>query len=179
MFSPADPNVAYATMWENYPGVNGKQSGVYKSENGGKSWFKSIEGIAITKNTGRIGVAASYTDKNKAYVYVDQRNQKGDKGSGEIYKTTDGGKHWIKTHDENLKASSVIGWYFMDIYVNPKNDEEIYGLGVRMVHSDDGGKTFDFVNGTVTHLTPSPAQTLHLDHCEMWINPLNPKELNQ
>jgi len=177
VFSPADPSIIYASMWENYPGVNGKQSGVYKSEDGGKSWFKSVEGITISEDTGRIGVAVSYTDKNKAYVYVDQRNQKGNKGSGEIYKTTDGGKHWIKTHDENLKASSVIGWYFMDIYVNPKNDDEIYGLGVRLVHSDDGGKTFDFVNGIVTHLTPSPAQTLHLDHCEMWINPLNPKEL--
>ena len=65
----------------------------------------------------------------------------------------------------------------MDIYVNPMDDEEIYGLGVRLIRSEDGGKTYSFINGEVKHLTPSPAQTLHLDHCEMWINPKDTNEL--
>ena len=177
VFSPNDPEIAYATLWENYPGVNGANSGVFKSEDGGKSWFKIVNGIAIDENTGRMGVAASYSDKDKAYVFVDQRNRNETIGSGEIYKTTDGGKHWIKTHKENLKSLSTVGWYFMDVYVNPKNDEELYGLGVRLIHSVDGGKTFDFIGGEVKHLTPSAAQTLHLDQCEMWINPNNPSEL--
>ena len=177
VFSEANPEIVYATVWENYPGVNGANSAVYKSEDGGKTWFKTVNGITIDKNTGRIGVAASYTDKDKAYVFVDQRNQNENTGSGEIYKTTDGGKHWIKTHDENLKSLSTVGWYFMDVYVNPKNDEELYGLGVRLMHSIDGGKTFEYIGGKIKHLTPSVAQTLHLDHCEMWINPNNPSEL--
>ena len=177
VFSPNDPEIAYATLWENYPGVNGANSGVFKSKDGGKSWFKIVNGIAIDENTGRMGVAASYSDKDKAYVFVDQRNRNENIGSGEIYKTTDGGKHWIKTHKENLKSLSTVGWYFMDVYVNPKNDEELYGLGVRLIHSVDGGKTFDFIGGEVKHLTPSAAQTLHLDQCEMWINPNNPSEL--
>jgi hypothetical protein len=50
-------------------------------------------------------------------------------------------------------------------------------LGVRLIHSVDGGKTFEYIEGKVKHLNPSPAQTLHLDHCEMWINPNNPNEL--
>ena len=177
VFSAADPEIVYATLWENYPGVNGANSTVYKSEDGGKTWFKTVNGITIDENTGRIGVAASYTDKDKAYVFVDQRNRNENTGSGEIYKTTDGGKHWIKTHDENLKSLSTVGWYFMDVYVNPKNDEELFGLGVRLMHSIDGGKTFEYIGGKVKHLTPSSAQTLHLDHCEMWINPNNPNEL--
>jgi len=177
VFSHADPDIVYATLWENYPGVNGAKSGVYKSEDGGKSWFKTVNGILINENTGRIGIAASYEDRDKAYVFVDQRNRDENRGSGEIYKTTDGGKHWIKTHNENLKSLSTIGWYFMDLYVNPKNDEEIYGLGVKLIHSFDGGKTFEYIGGKVKHITPSPAQTLHLDQCEMWINPINPNEL--
>ncbi len=177
VFSPADPEIVYATMWENYPGVNGANSGVYKSEDGGKSWKKTVSGITINKDTGRIGVATSFTDRDKAYVFVDQRNQNESIGSGEIYKTTNGGKTWVKTHKDNLKALSTVGWYFMDIYVNPKYDDELYGLGIRLIHSLDGGKTFDNIGGKVTHLTPSPAQTLHLDQCEMWINPNNPNEL--
>jgi len=175
VISPSDPQKVYASMWENYPDVNGQKSGVYKSDDGGKTWEKALKGMTITENTGRIGVAVSH--QNKAYAFVDQRNQKENSGSGEIYKTTDGGESWTKTHHENIKSLSVIGWYFMDIYVNPTNDEEIYGLGVRLIRSSDGGKSFSFINGDVTHLTPSPAQTLHLDHCEMWINPNNPNEL--
>ncbi len=177
VFSPANPDIVYASTWENYPNVSGKKSAVYKSEDGGLSWFKITNGVLINENTGRIGIAASYQDKDKAYMFVDQRNQARGNGSGEIYKTVDGGKNWVKTHDENIKSLSVIGWYFMDLYVNPQNDEEIYGLGVQLSHSTDGGKTFKHINGKITHLTPSPAQTLHLDQCEMWINPKNPKEL--
>ena len=177
VFSPVDPNIVYATTWENYPGVHGAKSTVYLSKDAGTTWEKKVNGINIDKNTGRIGVATSYQDKNKAYVFIDQRNRGKDKGAGEIYKTLDGGQRWQKTHFENLMSLSTIGWYFMDICVNPKNDDEIYGLGVGLIHSRDGGETFSFLGGEINHLKTSPAQTLHLDHCEMWINPANPNEL--
>lgn len=177
VFSPKDPSVLYATVWENYPGITGSQSGVYKSVDAGKTWIKSSNGINISKNTGRIGIAASYQDENKAYVFIDQRNRPSEEGAGEIYVTIDGGLNWKKTHNEKIMSLSVVGWYFVDIYVNPEDDDEIYGLGVRLLHSADGGKSFDFIEGEVKHLNESPAQTLHLDHCEMWINPDNPKEL--
>jgi len=79
-----------------------------------------------------------------------------------------GGVTWERSHNDTLRIfpGNNIGWYFADIYVNPKNDDEIYSLGVRMAHSKDGGKTFSTVGGNIQHLQPSPAQTLHLDHCE-------------
>ncbi len=177
VFSGADPNIVYATMWEHEPHLNGKKSGVYKSEDQGVTWQRISDGIHIDENTGRMGITASFQDADKAYVFVDQRNRGRDSGAGEVYRTLDGGQSWTKTHEGSLYSLSVIGWYFMDLYVNPSDDEEIYGLGVRLVHSTDGGESFDFIGGRVSHLTPSPAQTLHLDHCEMWINPLNPDEL--
>lgn len=121
VISPSNPQMVYASMWENYPGVNGVKSGIYKSDDGGKTWQKSVKGMTITKNTGRIGVAVSHQNENKAYAFIDQRNQTGNNGSGEIYKTMDGGVSWQKTHDENIKSLSVIGWYFMDLYVNDSN----------------------------------------------------------
>jgi hypothetical protein len=84
----------------------------------------------------------------------------------------------MRTHQNDLLFSSVIGWYFSDIYVSPQNDEEIFALGVRIAHSTDGGKSFDYLGGEVQHVNPSPAQTLHLDHCELWINPENPSHLS-
>lgn len=177
VFSPADPSVAYATMWENYPGVHGSNSGVYKSIDTGKTWSKVTDGITIDANTGRMGVAASYQNADKAYVFVDQRNRGPDDGAGEVYVTNDGGEDWTRTHHEDIMSLSVIGWYFMDIYVNPQDDDEIFCLGVRLLHSSDGGASFNMIGGDIKHLVPSPAQTLHLDHCEMWINPSNPIEL--
>ena len=38
-------------------------------------------------------------------------------------------------------------------------------------------KPFHLWGGDVHHYYESPANTLHLDHCEMWINPLNPAHL--
>ena len=177
VFSPADPTMAYASMWENYPSVQGAKGGVYTTNDMGKTWERRVEGIVINSNTGRIGIAASYQEPNKAYAFVDQRNRGRNQGAGELYKTLDGGLTWTMTHDEPLHSLSVIGWYFMDTYVNPKDDEEVYALGVRLAHSRDGGKRFSYIGGQIRHLTPSVAQTLHLDHCEMWINPLNPDEL--
>lgn len=177
VISPVDPNIVYATVWQHAPEVHGKNSGIYKSEDGGITWEKASDGIHIDENTGRVGIATSYQDKNKAYVFVDQRNRGDDKGAGEIYVTTDGGNSWSMTHKEDILSLSVIGWYFMDIYVNPQDDDEIYGLGVRLLHSTNGGKTFEYLGGQVSHLNPNPAQTLHLDHCELWINPHNPNEL--
>jgi photosystem II stability/assembly factor-like uncharacterized protein len=94
-----------------------------------------------------------------------------------VYRTIDGGESWKRTHQEDLHIFSRIGWYFTDCYVNPQNDEEVFALGVRVAHSTDGGKTFKLVGGDVFHLFPNASEVLHLDHCELWINPLNPSHL--
>ena len=110
------------------------------------------------------------------YALVDNlgnRNQ----GAAEVYKSVNGGEKWTRTHAEGLLIFSRIGWYFADIYVNPQNDDEIFALGIRMAHSTDGGATFDLVGGDVFHIFPSDADPLHLDHCELFINPANPSHL--
>ena len=187
VISPTNPNIAYASMWENNPGVSGKKSGIYRSDDAGKTWNKADAGMPEDDGKGRIGLAVSYTNPDKVYALIDHRNKEKqtDKKAGnqpvpdaaEVYQSLNGGKTWNRTHKEELMIFSVIGWYFADIYVDPANDDEIYALGVRLAHSMDGGKTFDYIGGNVYHLFPSPADPLHLDQSELWINPKNSNHL--
>lgn len=176
VIAPANPNILYASMWEVYPGISGKNSGVYRSNDGGKTWTACTNGLPSGPLVGRIGLAVSHTNPLKAFALVDNlHNAKGE--AAELYKTMDGGLTWTKTHTRPVYNFSVIGWYFTDVYVNPQNDEEVYCLGVRLAHSTDGGKTFSFIGGTVARSTPGLAKGFHLDQCELWINPNNPKHL--
>ncbi len=177
VISPSNPNVLYASLWENNPGINGKQSGIYRSTDGGQTWEKADNGLPEDDGKGRIGLAVSHSNPEKVYALLDHRNQGKDQGAAEVYITTDGGENWEITHDSELHFLTYIGWYFGDIYVNPQNDEEVYALGIRLAHSTDGGKTFNYIAGNVSHHFPNPAQQLHHDQCELWINPTNPNHL--
>ncbi len=176
VIAPSDPNIMYASMWEVYPGISGKNSGVYRSTDGGKKWIACEKGLPSGAKTGRIGLTVSYNNPLKAYALVDNLNNTPGM-SAELYQTTDGGISWNKTHKDSLTFFSVIGWYFTDVYVNPKDDEEVYCLGVRLAHSKDGGKTFSNIGGNVTRVNPGMAKGFHLDQCELWINPNNPNHI--
>ena len=176
VFSPSNPEILYASMWENNPGIFGPESGVYKSEDGGLSWKRLHGGLPNGPQTGRIGLAVSWSNPDKAYALIDNLNKDKNKAA-EVYRTNDGGLTWKRTHSEDLLIFPGIGWYFTDCYVNPKNDDEVFALGVRAARSTDGGRTFSLIGGDVFHLFPNPAEVLHLDHCEMWINPLDPDHL--
>jgi hypothetical protein len=132
-------------------------------------------GLPDGPKTGRIGLAVSWTNPDKAYALVDNLNK--EKTNAEVYRTVDGGNTWTHTHKAELEIFANIGWYFTRCQVNPQNDDELYALGIRIGHSTDGGKTFELIGGDVFHIFPSPAEPLHLDQCDLWINPLNPNHL--
>ena len=86
----------------------------------------------------------------------------------EVYKSTDGGMSWTKTHDgyiDDLYYS--YGYYFGHIHVAPNNQDHIYIYGVPILKLKDGGKTF----------TSMDAENVHADHHALWINPENPNHL--
>jgi photosystem II stability/assembly factor-like uncharacterized protein len=176
VIAPSNPKIMYASLWEVYPGVHGKSSGVFRSTDGGQSWQGCTNGLPTGPLTGRIGLTVSYTNPLKAYAFIDNlKNSPGQ--AAELYKTIDGGLTWTKTHTAPFNVFSVIGWYFTDVCVNPKNDEEIFCLGVRLAHSIDGGKTFSMIGGNVRRANQGLAKGFHLDQCELWINPDNPNHI--
>jgi len=79
----------------------------------------------------------------------------------EIYKTSDGGKTWAKTHEGYLDGVySSYGYYFGEIRVNKANSNKLYVLGVPFIKSDDGGKNWMSIS----------KENVHSDHQALWVN---------
>ena len=86
----------------------------------------------------------------------------------EVYKSTDGGKSWSKTHDGYLDSVYFsYGYYFGKVHVDPSDANAIYIYGVPILASKDGGKTFNYIGG----------DNVHADHHALWINPDMPGHL--
>lgn len=80
----------------------------------------------------------------------------------EVFKTTNGGKSWKKTHTGNIDGLySSYGYYFGEIRVDLQDENKIYVLGVPILKSKDGGRTFIGING----------ENVHSDHQALWVNP--------
>ncbi len=80
----------------------------------------------------------------------------------EVFKTTNGGKTWKKTHKDFLNGVySSYGYYFGEIRVDLQDENGIYVLGVPIIKSKDGGKTFTSIS----------RENVHSDHQALWVNP--------
>lgn len=80
----------------------------------------------------------------------------------EVYKSTDGGKSWKKTHEDYIEfLYNSYGYYFGLIEVDPVNSETVYIGGVPVLKSYDGGQSWSNING----------ENVHSDHHALWINP--------
>lgn len=83
----------------------------------------------------------------------------------EVYRSDDLGETWTKTHKDYLPGVySSYGYYFGELRVSPKNPDRIYSLGVKIIRSDDAGKTWHSLD----------ASHVHADNQAMWIDPNYP-----
>lgn len=86
----------------------------------------------------------------------------------EVYRSNDAGKTWVKTNLDYIENMYyTYGYYFGEIRVAPDNPDHIYILGVPILRSTDGGKTFFTIN----------KENVHVDHHALWINPNNPAHI--
>jgi len=188
---PSDNNILYAAAWERDRKawnnvVCGEGSGVYRTTDAGMSWKKLSKGLPSGKYIGRIGLDVSVSNPKVVYAIVDNqtpvpvpKGKEKEQGKtivgGEVYRSDDRGDTWRKVNQDDFQAG--INYSFGDIRVSPENENIIYVLGVNLVMSTDGGKTYKKLGGTVVHLYPHPTRTLHLDQHDLWIDPLNPERL--
>jgi photosystem II stability/assembly factor-like uncharacterized protein len=93
----------------------GYGDGLYKSEDGGKS-FKNV-GLGKSEHIGKIAVDPTNGDIVYVAAYGPLWSAGGDRG---IYKTTDGGKNWNKV----LNVSDNTG--FNEVHIDPNHPNIIY-----------------------------------------------------
>ncbi|NJB85112.1 photosystem II stability/assembly factor-like uncharacterized protein [Lewinella marina] len=86
----------------------------------------------------------------------------------ELYRTTTDGKRWERTHEDYLDdVYYSYGYYFGALAVHPEDPQTVYAMGVPIIKSTDGGKTWAGANG----------DNVHADHHVLWINPSQPDHL--
>ena len=113
---PTNPNVVWVGTGENKNQNNVIYGdGIYKSEDGGKSW-KNM-GIGNSEHIGGIAIDPQNSMIVYAAAYGSLRNVGGDRG---IFKTTDGGKTWQNV----LKISEYTGCY--EVHMDPRYSNILY-----------------------------------------------------
>jgi photosystem II stability/assembly factor-like uncharacterized protein len=141
--------------WEN-GAWNGKESGLFKSIDGGTIWKKITKGLPTTEQgLGRIGFCIAPSDSKRMYATVDAGRE------GGIYRSDDAGETWTRIQTDNRywgRASD-----FAEVKVDPKNADIVYSANVVTWKSTDGGKTFNAFRG-------APGGD---DYHRIWINPNN------
>ncbi len=152
-----NPSILYAAMWQHrrypwYMESGGKDSGLYKSTDGGSTWKKMTEGLP--KELGKAGISVSRANNEIVFAVVEAEGTKAG-----VYKSTDAGKKWIQVNKDRINITR--SWYYMEIFADPQNENIVYVLNAPMTKSIDGGKTF------------KPLPTPHGDNHHLWIDPYN------
>jgi photosystem II stability/assembly factor-like uncharacterized protein len=186
VMDPRNPEILIASMWNRIrqrwsdPVPGGE--GLFKTIDGGKTWTPLTNGLpANMKLTGRIGLDVCLSKPDVVYAFVDNHTPAGMPAPGErdsygrirtypdivgaeIYRTDDFGETWRKVSPSDRtmqRFGGTYGWVFSQIRVDPNNENVVYLMGVRLMKSTDGAKTFQ----------PVDYENLHSDHHGLWIDP--------
>jgi photosystem II stability/assembly factor-like uncharacterized protein len=156
-----------------------KESGIYKTTDGGATWKPINKGLVAPEFRGRIGIDLCLKKPNVLYAFLDNyetipgtargtdsygRPVTQDRIKGAtVFRSDDAGENWVQVSNvQQLSGiSGTYGWVFSQVRVDPNNPDKVYIMGTSANVSVDGGKNF------------SRFQTAGGDHHAMWIDPDN------
>lgn len=80
VISPEDPNKLWATTWQRFRKAwefdgAGPGSAIYASDDGGKTWHKSMKGFPNDDFVGRIGIDVSKSNPDTLYAFLDNQEE--------------------------------------------------------------------------------------------------------
>jgi photosystem II stability/assembly factor-like uncharacterized protein len=175
VMDPSDARTLYVSFWDR----GKKDSGIYKTTDGAQTWKKLAGGLPSDKPIGRVAIDISASDPNVLYTLMVDHSPEGSgrKGvGGLVYRSQDKGRTWHRTREDYVPT--YVGWDFCDIKVSPDDSDMIYICGFRFLISTDAGQHFERAGETVVRLLEHEGtNTLHLDHHELWIDPVQPDRL--
>jgi photosystem II stability/assembly factor-like uncharacterized protein len=168
---PKNPEALYAGLWDfrrrgwtfrsGGEGPSAESgSGLFKSFDGGKSWFsldaKTNAGLP-EKPWGRIEVVHAPSDSNILYAFIEGKDSA-------LFYSGDAGKTWqVRDKSTNMVWRP---FYFARLVVDPKNPQRVFKPNLELIVSEDGGKSFS-----------RTANSAHGDWHDLWIDPDNPKHV--
>src|SRR6185503_2007978 len=146
--APIDPNVVYVGTGEaNIRGNVAPGAGLFKSEDGGKTWKH------VWKHVGQIGTVAVHPKNADICFAAVLGHAFGPNSERGIYRTTDGGKNWTRVLFKNDETGAS------DVCIDPNNPRVIFagfwqtrrrpwemtsgGPGSDLFVSHDGGDTWE------------------------------------
>ncbi len=139
--------------WSTYAPIDGPGGGLYRSQDGGKTWSRLNGGGLPDGDWGRIGVDVA-PDGKRVYALISAKK-------GGLYRSDDGGETWVLENADPRLTSRA--WYFSGITIDPQNPDVVYIPNVALYRSEDGGKTIAIVRG-------APGGD---DYHQIWIDPRN------
>ena len=140
VIDPRNPNNLYAATWQRHRTVaalmgGGPDSGLHRSIDGGETWEKLKTGLP-NSNIGKIGLAISPQKPDVLYAALELERTK-----GAVYKSEDRGSSWTKM--SNTVSGGTGPHYYQELYTSPHKFDRLYLMNVRILTSEDGGKTFN------------------------------------
>lgn len=85
------------------------------------------------------------------------------KEQGGLFVSVNGGKSWDRISKDHRLVQRA--WYYIEVFADPQNEEIVYVLNSPGLKSIDGGKSWEYL------------RTGHGDYHQLWINPLNNKNI--
>ncbi|MFN8574775.1 MAG: hypothetical protein U0132_22160 [Gemmatimonadaceae bacterium] len=175
---PSDPNVVYATLWQQQQafweggGFGGGGNGVFKSTDGGTTWKQLTDGLPSVLQA---NLAIAPSNPKVVYAMVAPALASGASGPVSFYKSTDAGEHWfmaVKGPDgagtrpaDARPLVRIGGGDLPTIVVDPKDEQVVYSASTVMWRTEDGGQSWSAVRG-------APGGD---DYQKIWINPIHPE----
>jgi photosystem II stability/assembly factor-like uncharacterized protein len=149
--------------WSAYAPIDGPGSGLYRSQDAGKTWAR-LEGRGLPDGDwGRVGVDVA-PDGKRVYALIAVQSEMqglGQTRKSGLYRSDDGGDTWTLANSAPPLTSRA--WYFNRITIDPNHPDVIYMPNVALYRSEDGGKTVSVVRG-------APGGD---DYHQLWIDPKN------
>jgi photosystem II stability/assembly factor-like uncharacterized protein len=155
IIDPNNSEILYASAHQRRRHVwtylgGGPNSGIHKTEDGGKTWKKLTNGIP-EMDKGRIAITISKANSNRLYAMIEAGDEKGG-----LYRSDNKGASFDK-----VNSFYTAGNYYEEIFADPKNADRVFIMDTWLRHSDDGGKNIKMTG----------EKNKHVDNHALWIDP--------